>query len=287
MMNPLLLQGDCLELMKTLPDKSVDCFLTDLPYGQLSTAARSEESKIKYNRGRGVGSGEGCPWDIAIDLTKFWEQVERLMKTDETPILMFCNTRFGITLINSKPSWFRYDLVWNKMCGVSFLQASKAPMKAHEMVYVFAKRRARYTRIDEVCDKPAYSTSSMKKRGFRHYGFTNNVDWDPPAGTAGEGKRCSLSVIHCPNAKGPHVPHPTTKPLPLLVWLLRRYCPPGGTVLDPTAGSFNSVRAAVSLGMRGIGIEMDPVFFKKAHDSFYPEPTASVPAPTANVLTHV
>jgi len=260
MMNPLLLNGDCLELMKTLPDKSVDCFLTDLPYGQLK-----KESK---------GT---CEWDVLIDLPSFWVQVERLMKDDRTPILMFCNTKFGISLINSKPTWFRYDLVWNKTIGVSFLHSNKAPMKSHEMIYVFAKRAARYTRIDELCDKKAYP-SPKADRGFRQYGWTSNPDYTPPAPTAGDGTRCSLSVIHCRNSKGRGL-HPTTKPLPILVWLLRRYCPPGGTVLDPTAGSFNSIRAALSLDMKGIGIEMDPVFFKKAYESFNPLPVA--PATTA------
>jgi site-specific DNA-methyltransferase (adenine-specific) len=277
MMNPLLLHGDCLELMKTLPDKSVDCFLTDLPYGQLSKIGH-EVPKVGPRAGE-ICKFAACPWDVVIDLPKFWEQVERLMKDENVPILMFCNTRFGISLINSKPSWFRYDLVWNKTNGVSFLHSAKAPMKSHEMIYVFAKKMARYKRIDEPCDKKAYASGARGAGGgFRQYGWVANPDYKAKT-KSGDGVRCSLSVIHCMNSKGRNLPHPTMKPLPLLVWLLRRYCPPGGTVLDPTAGSFNSVRAAMSLGLRGIGIEMDPTFFKNAHDSFYPPEAAPTPAP--------
>jgi len=293
MMNPLLLNGDCLELMKTLPDKSVDCFLTDLPYGQLAKSGKakvSAEKSAEYGKGRIQSSPGTCEWDVLIDLPSFWVQVERLMKDDRVPILMFCNTKFGISLINSKPTWFRYDLVWNKTMGVSFLHSNKAPMKSHEMIYVFAKRAARYTRIDELCDKKAYNIAKKGPGGgFRQYGWVQNSDYTPPTNTAGDGKRCSLSVIHCMNSKGRDLAHPTMKPLPLLVWLLRRYCPPGGTVLDPTAGSFNSIRAALSLGMKGIGIEMDPVFFKKAYESFNPLPVApatTAETPAVNTLSY-
>jgi site-specific DNA-methyltransferase (adenine-specific) len=70
------------------------------------------------------------------------------MKDDHTPVLMFCSTKFGNDLINSNPDWFRYDLVWDKMCGTSFLMANRMPMRSHEMVYVFAKKGARYYRKD-------------------------------------------------------------------------------------------------------------------------------------------
>lgn len=236
----LLLQGDCLDVMKTLPDKSVDCFICDLPYGQLNKEPYDMPNiENRYRKSCPPTRRAGCSWDLKIDLSAFWEQVKRLAKDDHTPVLMFCNTKFGIDLINSNPSWFRYDLVWNKQRGVSFLLANKQPMKSHEMIYVFSKKSAYYKRIDEESDKAA-------------------------------GKRCCLSVINLkkPTSNQLKGTHPTEKPLDLYTWLLERYCPAGGTVLDPTAGSFNAVKAAVALGLKGIGIEKDDGFFKKAETAF-------------------
>jgi len=216
-----LIHGDCLEEMKRLPDKSIDLFLCDLPYGCLTGGAGKEKAK----RGEGNVIG-GCTWDIKIDLDAFWIQVERLMKDDHTPIIHFCNTRFGVDLINSKPSWFRYDLVWNKTNGVGFLQANKMPMRSHENIYVFAKKGARYNRVDI------------------------------------EG-RCVKSVITTANKKGKGK-HPTQKPDELYKWLIERYSKPGDTILDPTAGSFASCFTAKELGRQSIGIEMNDTFYQKA-----------------------
>ena len=265
---PLLLQGDCLEVMRDLSDHSVDCFICDLPYGCLS--GRPKDSSERYINGVPTGTFldnqfSGCSWDIKIDLVAFWVQVKRLARDDKTPVLMFCNTKFGNDLINSNPSWFRYDLVWDKGRGVSFLLANKMPMKSHEMIYVFAKKGAFYKRKDEdVANKPAHI---LKDRSS-----TLNPDTTSQAFTPGSGilksnmpanKACSLSILKIGNTHK-RGEHPTEKPLALYKWLLERFCPPGGTVLDPTAGSFNAIIAAEQLGMEGIGIEKDETFFEKA-----------------------
>jgi site-specific DNA-methyltransferase (adenine-specific) len=264
-----LLQGDCLEVMKTLPDKSVDCFICDLPYGCLSINGKpkvSDEKALENGKGRIPAAPGGCSWDLKIDLSAFWEQVKRLAKDDHTPVLMFCNTKFGIDLINSNPSWFRYDLVWNKQRGISFLLANKQPMKSHEMIYVFGKKGAYYKRIDEDSDKGAWEKEKRGDNPGSVYVFDDGGK--PASGVAG--KRCSLSVINLrkPASYQLKGTHPTEKPLDLYTWLLERYCPAGGTVLDPTAGSFNSIKAAVALGLKGIGIEKDDGFFKKAETAF-------------------
>jgi len=219
-----ILKGDCIEVMKGMPAKSVDCFICDLPYGQLTGGAGKEKAKRAAAGNNGhVG---GCDWDIKIDLAAFWVQVKRLCKTDNTPVLMFCNTKFGYELIKSNEDWFRYDIVWAKTNAVGFLRANKMPMAAHEMIYVFSKKAAFYQRIN-----------------------TN--------------ERCPTSVVTVTNKKEKGG-HPTAKPKELYEWLLRRYVPDNGTVLDPTAGSFNSVFVAKTLGYKAIGIEMDNVFFWKA-----------------------
>ncbi len=231
------LNGDCLELMKTLLDKSVDLFMCDLPYGCL------------------VG---GCSWDVKIDLVAFWEQVKRLCRNDNTPVLMFCNTKFGADLINSNPSWFRYDLVWNKNAGTNFLLANKRPMTSHEMIYVFSKKNTFYKRVDHVVEgKKGYEYKNCDARPGSCYGGgvgRNNLKQE-------DGMRCPLSVLNFGVKQDKR--HPTAKPIILLKWLIERYSNEGETVLDPTAGSFNSGRAAVELGRDYIGMEMDSNFFEK------------------------
>ena len=114
----ILLHGDCLELMETLDDESVDLIFCDLPYGQTS-----------------------CKWDCCIDLDKFWIEVMRIKKLN-TPIFMTTTTKFGVSLINSCPKKcpFRYDIVWVKSSPAGFLSARKMPMRKHEMIYVFYEK---------------------------------------------------------------------------------------------------------------------------------------------------
>ena len=169
----------------------------------------------------------GVDWDIKINLIEFWKQVKRLAKNDHTPVIMFCNTRFGTELITSQPTWFRYDLVWNKTNGVGFLCANKQPLRSHENIYIFAKKGANYKRINS------------------------------------EDERCVKSVIEVANKKS-RGGHPTAKPIELYKWLIERYSKEGDTILDPTAGSFNSCFTAIELKRRAIGIEMNGSYFWSA-----------------------
>lgn len=249
------LNGDCLELMSNLPDKSIDLFLCDLPYGCLNGGGGKEKQKRTKNNSNSIIVTGGCPWDIKIDLEKFWIQVKRLCKNDNTPILMFCNTLFGIDLINSNRDWFRYDIVWSKNKGTGFLLANKMPMKNHEMIYVFSKKAAFYKRIDEAIEgKEPY----IKPQGIRKGNCFAN-DTVRVAGT--QDKRCPVSVINFNMNKDKR--HPTAKPIDLLKWLIERYSNEGDTILDPTAGSFNSGRASIELNRNYIGMELDKDFYEK------------------------
>jgi len=249
-----LLKGNCLELMKTLPDKSISCFVCDLPYGCLTGGGGKEKKKRKES-----GKGDciaGCTWDIKIDLTEFWKQVKRLCKDDHTPVLMFCNTKFGYELIKSNEAWFRYDIVWAKTNAVGFLRANTAPMASHEMIYVFSKKGAYYRRINYVGDFPAGG-------GGRSTATFLPIAGMPNTGTTVAGERCPTSVVTIANKKTKGG-HPTQKPEEIYEWLIRRYCPEGGTILDPTAGSFTSVFTASKLGYKSIGMEMDNTYFNRA-----------------------
>jgi len=262
-------------MMKRMPDKSVDLFLCDLPYGCLSGSAKNTNLRLMRME-NGVATGPkaetpggtlgGCSWDIPIDLAQFWVQVKRLARDDHTPVLMFCTTKFGNELINSNPSWFRYDLVWNKNCGTSFLCANKMPMRSHEMIYVFAKKGARYYRKDVEGDFPKWLVG---KNGVR---TGNHADAGLPKQniSGGEGTRCALSVIDFKTARSNQKgekkehKHPTQKPDDLYAWLIDRYSKEGDTILDPTAGSFASVFTAAKMNRHAIGIEKDDAFFAKA-----------------------
>ena len=111
-----LYNDDCLIKMKDLSNNSIDLLFCDLPYGQTS-----------------------CKWDCLIDLDLFWKEINRICK-DGCPMFFSCSTKFGVSLINSNPKNFRYDLVWVKSAACGFLNAKKMPMKKHEMVYVFYKK---------------------------------------------------------------------------------------------------------------------------------------------------
>jgi len=259
----VLLHGDCLELMKTLPDKSVDLFLCDLPYGCLASGYRAtgthpQSTNPNQNPKQTHFKTEGCAWDIPIDLTQFWIQVKRLCRDDHTPVLMFCTVRFGYELIKSNEDWFRYDLIWNKMRGVGFLNANKQPMRSHELIYVFAKKGATYYRKDMEGDFKEWKGRKSLYGGI--YGPNKMINRNE---TGGDGKRCVLSIVDAGSApkKGKH---PTQKPDDLYAWLIERYSKEGDTVLDPTAGSFASVFTAQRLGRKGIGIEKDDGFYAKA-----------------------
>jgi DNA modification methylase len=124
-----LRNGDCLEILKDIPSKSVDLVFADLPYGQVN-----------------------CKWDCKIDLELLWKELLRIAKSDTTPFFFTCTTKFGYELISSNKKMFRYDLVWAKSNPCGFLQAKKQPMRKHEMVYVFYKKQ------------PAYDISSHKHK---------------------------------------------------------------------------------------------------------------------------
>ena len=240
--------------MKGLPDKSVDLILCDLPYGCLTGGAVKEKAKRIAAGSEGILAG--CAWDIKIDLQAFWEQVKRIRKSDHTPCIHFCSTKFGYDLIKSNEKEFRHDLVWTKTNAVGFLQANKMPMRAHEMMYVFSKAGAYYERTDISGNFPAGG-------GGRSIANFMPINGMPNLGTTEAGRRCVKSYIEVSNKKSKGG-HPTAKPVELYKWLIERYCPAGGTVLDPTFGSGNSGAAAEALGRNYIGIEKDSGFFEKA-----------------------
>lgn len=256
-----LLKGDCLEKMKSIPDKSVDLIICDLPYGCLTNDRKGKrvgELKDPENPNSNIVIvNKPCSWDIKIDLEKFWKEVKRIRRNDHTPTLHFCNTKFGYDLIKSNEKEFRYDLVWSKTNGVGFLAANKQPLRSHEMIYVFSKLGANYNRVDIEGDFPNTVSPNHKRSN------TNNVNPKvKDISNNNEGKRCVKTVIEIANKKEKGG-HPTAKPIELYEWLISRYSNEGDTVLDPTFGSGNSGEACRELKRKYIGIEKDDNFFWK------------------------
>jgi site-specific DNA-methyltransferase (adenine-specific) len=267
-----LYNADCLEQMKTIPDKSIDLIICDLPYGCLTTGEsknilKRADNPDKDNNREGVIAG--CAWDIKLDLDLFWKQVKRIRKDDHTPCIHFCSTRFGIDLINSNPKEFRYDIVWCKSNAVGFLSANKKPMSGHEMIYVFSKKGANYNRID-IAGEP-YPVKKDKisetKKIHNHSGITRTH-------TENTGTRCVKSWIQFETIKTKSK-HPTAKPLDLYKWLIERYSNEGATVLDPTFGSCNSGRVCRELKRNYIGIEMNKQFYDNAQSLLEPTPVST------------
>lgn len=270
-----LFHADCLEKMKDISSNSIDLVICDLPFGCLQ-ARRAQDPEVAPSQGREIVTLP-CAWDVKIDLEKFWTEVKRIRRDDHTPCLHFTTTKFGFDLYNSNAKEYRYDLVWNKGRGVSFLSANTMPMRSHEMCYVFSKKGAYYNRVD-VSGTPY--TSKQTKETVRVYGKRNLVT------TTNTGTRCVLSVIEQANTPGKGK-HPTEKPIELYKFLIERYCPAGGTVLDPTFGSGNSGRAARDLGRTYIGIEMNKEFYDKAKANLCPEvSTPPIDATTTNEILY-
>ena len=221
-----LINGDCLEKMKDISSNSVDLFICDLPFGCLTNKTHKDGTPGETKGGKMYSAETGCAWDIPLDLEKFWKEVKRIRRNEHSPCIHFCTAKYGFDLYNSNPKDFRYDLVWAKPNAVGFLSANKMPLRSHELIYVFSKVGATYERIDI-------------------------------------SEKCVKSVIEFSNKK-PKGGHPTAKPIELYKFLIERYCPKGGIVLDPTFGSGNSGLAAKELNRHYIGIEKDLGFYEKA-----------------------
>ena len=230
-----LYNGDCIELMPDIPDKSVDLILCDPPYGITANS-----------------------WDSVIPLDKMWQQYERIIK-DKGNIILFAQGMFAHALALSNPKLYRYDLVWKKSkCG-SPLTAKYMPMKRHEMILVFGQSAAYYCpQMTE--GAPYHRKYTPNKKNNMKFGIggveTNNT-----------GTRYPISILDFPQKwRRQDQLHPTQKPVELMEYLIRTYCPENGTVLDNCMGSGSTGVGCVNTGRNFIGIELDKDYFKIAED---------------------
>ena len=223
-----LLQGDCLELMKQVPDKSIDLILCDLPYG-------TTQNK----------------WDTIIPFDKLWAQYKRIIK-DNGAILLFSQMPFGANLIMSNPKMFRYEWIWEKENSTGFLQAKKMPLKKHENILVFYKHLPTYNPQMREGFKPYSQTSGRHSSNYNDYKATTTIS---------DGTRYPIDIIKFNRDKGLH---PTQKPVALLEYLIKTYTNEGDTVLDNCMGSGSTGVACKNTNREFIGMELDEKYYKIA-----------------------
>jgi len=224
-----LIHGDCITEMKKLNDKSVDCFICDLPYGTTT-----------------------CAWDNKIDLDDLWKQMKRLSRNEKVSFFFFCDMKLAVDIINSNRKWFRYDLVIQKSNIVGFLNSRRMPLREHELLLVFYKKLPTYNieanhevksihRRKQPYDKSIYGEVTRKDHKY----------YEP---------RLPRSILKTKNDNH-NRNHPTEKSQDILEWIIKYYTNEGDTVLDPTIGSGSVGVACKTLNRKFIGIELDKEYF--------------------------
>jgi site-specific DNA-methyltransferase (adenine-specific) len=229
------MQGDCLEVMKGIPDGSIDLILCDLPYG--TTA---------------------CKWDTVIPFEPLWAQYKRVIKGNGA-IVLFGSEPFSSALRMSNIKQYKYDWVWDKITGRGHLVAKIRPMAQHENIIVFGQGKIQYNPQMILMDKPQRGKSMESSRTSIMGGKTT-------------GKSEAIIRTHkypktiiTQGVDGKYV-HPTQKPVALLEYLIKTYTNEGETVLDNCMGSGSTGVACVNTGRNFIGIELDEGYFKIATD---------------------
>jgi len=234
-----LRQGDCLEVMKTIPDGIVDMVLCDLPYEITA-----------------------CKWDTVIPFEPLWEQYLRVTKPSAS-IILFGGQPFTSALIMSNQKMFKQALVWCKNKGSGHLNAKRRHMTIHEDIILFCQRSATYNPQKSTGNKPAnYAKRAAQSDCYNHAESTEY--------TGGNTDRYPTTLLHFPvvNNDSTNEPrlHPTLKPVALMEYLIRTYSNEGDVILDNCMGSGTTGVACINTGRRFIGIEKDEKYFAVAKE---------------------
>lgn len=232
---------DCVEGMRELPDKSIDCVICDLPYG--TTA---------------------CSWDSVIPFDKLWEQYERICK-DTAAIVLFGSEPFSSDLRLSNRKLYKYDWYWNKSKQGNFAQAPYMPLKNIETISVFSKGNIAPNSAVKMIYNPQgtipcnkINNGGNKANAFRPNRSEKDADHIQ---TMTNYPRQLLTFD-----SSYQFIHPTQKPEDLIRYLVRTYSNPGDTILDNCMGSGTTAVAAVLEKRKFIGFETDATYFEKANE---------------------
>ena len=229
--------GDCLEVMKDIPEQSVDMILCDLPYGVTA-----------------IG------WDCKIPLYLLWNQYDRIIK-DNGNIVLFSSGLFTVDLINSNRNKYRYKLIWNKNVPTGMVSAKYRPMKYYEEICIFGNSNAIYN--------PQMKSRVGKHKecyNYDHYcGDSNHIKLDKKKKRYDPNFVQPSDVLNfdvVPNRKGKL--HPTQKPVSLCEYLIKTYTNPGDLVMDNCMGSGTTGVACINTDRKFIGIEKADKYFEIA-----------------------
>ena len=233
--------GDCLEVMKEIPDGVIDMLLVDLPYG--TTA---------------------CSWDSIIPFDKLWEQYNRICK-ENAAMVFTASQPFTTTLIASNIDNFKYCWVWVKNKPQGFMNAKKRPLKNTEDVLVFSKGTPLYNPQDlKQLNKKIKNTGTKNKTSLKQNGDKTSAN-NAIANEQYEQEFTNYprTTIEFPNSGNRQI-HPTQKPVELFEYLIRTYTYEGDLVLDNTAGSGTTAIAAENTGRKWVCIEQSEEYATKA-----------------------
>lgn len=233
--NLWLMQGDCLERMKEIPDGSIDMILTDPPYGTTQ-----------------------CKWDSIIPLEPMWEQLKRVIRPNGA-IVMTASQPFTSVLVSSNLKMFKYDWVWQKPKGTGHLNAKKQPMRDKEDVLVFYGKQCTYN--PQMVEGEVYK----EKSGWKGTNGYEGCGVDKRTGNDNSGVRYPKQVQKFGVVER-NTLHPTQKPVALMEYLIKTYTNESETVLDFAAGSFTAGVACKNLNRKFIGIELDENYFNIGKD---------------------
>ena len=238
--------GDCLELMKDIPEHSVDMILCDLPYGCLN----------KKN--------PGAKWDSQLPLNILWDEYKRIIK-EKGAVVLFGSGMFTAELMMSNKKWWKYNLIWKKGERVSgFLNANRAPLRNHEDIVVFCEGQTIYHPQMEYAGPHKLS----HRKGRLDKDFSNNCygEFNLTPTVISEYKY-PKSILNF-DKEHPAI-HPTQKSVKLCEWIVRSYTNEGGVILDNCMGSGSTGVACVNTGRNFIGIEIEPKYFDIAQKRIY------------------
>ncbi len=228
-----VLHGDCLELMKDIPEKSIDMILCDLPYG--TTA---------------------CKWDTIIPFEPLWEQYKRIIK-DNGAIVLTASQPFTSALVMSNPKMFKYEWIWEKSRPSGIAQAKYQPMKKHENIVIFSNGKTLFNHQKEIRQ---YKGENSNRKVWATCNTGNNHGLNKTQKKIITEKRNPTTVLPfsslSPFPKG-SILHPTQKPVALFEYLIKTYTNEGDLVLDNAAGSGTTAIAARNTGRNYILIEKE------------------------------
>ena len=236
--------GDSIEVMRQLPEASVDLILCDPPYGTTN-----------------------CRWDSIIPLEAMWDEYRRIIAPGGC-VVLFGAMPFTASLVCSNLKWFKDHIVWDKnKCGSPGL-ANVRPMRVHEDILVFAPGRTRYNPQMEAGEP--YKRKSKNPEGYVGRKNDHGYGMKPRTEFENHGTRYPKSILSISrDFSAQQQVHAAQKPVPLGKWLIATYSDEGNTVLDNAMGSGSFGIAAKELGRNFIGIENDPEIFQLANNRIF------------------